>query len=80
MVTAFLNAFREEIPRILRIAFEATGFDPFNPDRPLASPVDEGHPPGTFDGVVGSRARSRPNCSPTRIPSLRDSLQRHAVR
>jgi hypothetical protein len=54
MVTAFLNAFRREaIPGILRLAFEATGFYPFNPGRrPPASPVDDGHPPGSFGGVV----------------------------
>jgi hypothetical protein len=53
MVAAFLNAFRREaIPGILRLAFEATGFYPFDPDRPPTSPVDEGHPPGTFDRFV----------------------------
>jgi hypothetical protein len=53
MVAAFLDAFRREtIPFQLRLAFEATGWSPFNPDRhqvPLA--VD-----ATFDGVL-----ARPN-------------------
>jgi hypothetical protein len=42
----------ESLPGNLRLAFEATGFYPFNPARPPASPVDEGHPRGTFGNVV----------------------------
>jgi hypothetical protein len=53
MVAAFLNAFRREtIPGKSRLAFEATGFVPFNPDRYQESLVLKSVAAGAFDGVV----------------------------
>jgi hypothetical protein len=53
----------------------ATGFEPFNPGRPPASPVDDGHPPGSFGGVVAqpspaARLLTDPNSLAERFPSI----------
>jgi hypothetical protein len=63
MVAKFLNAFhRETIPEKVQKAFEATGFVPFNPDRPRESWASEHPPTGEFDALV-----ARPNSVQARL-------------
>jgi hypothetical protein len=53
MVSAFLDAFAAvTTPKNLYKGFEATGFSPFNPDRPHESPFLANTPVGLFEGVA----------------------------